>query len=704
MKNRNWRLFAAPILSAALLITPVVDGNARTAYAEGSYSGAAAATDEVSFPDAYLEKAIRAELGKSSGPITKEDMLNLRQISRDNIDPAIIEGIRDLTGLEYATNLQTLNIWANGPRDTGIQDLSPLRNLTNLTYVVLMNNQIRDLSPLQNLVNITDLNLFGNQIQDITPLQNMTQIQDLNLNNNQIRDLSPLRNLHVANTALHLAVNDIEDLSPVLDLVEGQKWNGGTIDLAFNFIDESSLAVQNAIQTIQAHQVKLFMQPQNGRVSGTVRDASGHPVANVKVSISGTTTRETYGQTLTLNITGNSYSDANGNFMVTQSSADGSIYPLHDVPEGTYTMTVEASGFTTSSKTLQVAGGKENPVNVSLTATGSDGSVQTGTLPPSLSKYFDNDVKGHWAEPVLTNTLYADILAGYREPDGQVTLRPDQSITRAEFVTLLVRALQLQSSATGKTFDDIPADSWFSDYVRIASSLGVVQGINGREFAPNRPIQRDEIVTLLVRAFSASISFNGQEQFADVPVYWAASYIQQAAAAGIVNGYPDGNFKPFASASRAESVQMLFNALKRETGHLPDDTALTETVLNNEKENLEASNNQDINWIYEINDRYGTGFYKAMYDWNADLLKSALDKGYTQEVALKGNLSVSVLAKFDRLAVVDLKDAVYEVTLRKGDQVIRQSTQDTSGTMLLKKMPDGTWKIYAAYMPNMVKS
>lgn len=704
MKNRNWRLFAAPILSAVLLITPVVDGNARTAYAEGSYSGAAAATDEVTFPDAYMEKAIRAELGKSSGPITKEDMLNLRQISRDNIDPAIIEGIRDLTGLEYATNLQTLNIWANGPRDTGIQDLSPLRNLTNLTYVVLMNNQIRDLSPFQNLVNITDLNLFGNQIQDITPLQNMTQIQDLNLNNNQIRDVSPLRNMHVANTALHLAVNDIEDLSPVLDLVEGQKWNGGTIDLAFNFIDESSLAVQNAIQTIRAHQVKLFMQPQNGRVSGTVRDASGHPVANAKVSAAGTSTRETYGQTLTLNITGKSYSDANGNFVITQSSSNGSIYPLHFVPEGTYTMTVEASGFTTSSKTLQVAGGKENPVNVSLTAAGSDGSVQTGTLPPSLSKYFANDVKGHWAEPVLTNALYADILAGYREPDGQVTLRPDQSITRAEFVTLLVRALQLQSSVAGKTFDDVPTDSWFSDYVRIASSLGVVQGINEREFAPNRPIQRDEIVTLLVRAFSASISFNGQKQFADVPVYWAAPYIQQAAAAGIVNGYPDGNFKPFASASRAESVQMLFNALKRETGHLPDDTALTETVLNNEKENLEASNNQDINRIYEINDRYGTSFYKAMYDWNTDLLKSALDKGYTQEVALKGNLSASVLAKFDRLAVVDLKDAVYEVTLRKGDQVIRQSTQDTSGTMLLKKMPDGTWKIYAAYMPNMVKS
>lgn len=322
---------------------------------------------------------------------------------------------------------------------------------------------------------------------------------------------------------------------------------------------------------------------------------------------------------------------------------------------------------------------------------------------PSFSKYVASDVKDHWAEQVLVNALHGDILTGYREQDGKVTLRPDQPITRAEFVALLTRALNLQSNAVGKTFDDVPAGSWFSDYVRIASSLEVIQGVNEREFAPNRPIQRDEIVTLLVRAFAASISFNGQKQFADVPQYWATSYIQQAAAAGIVNGYPDGNFKPLSPATRAESVQMLFNALKKETGHLPDDSALTEPVLNNEKENLKATNNQDINWIYEINDQYGTGFYKALYDWNTDMLKASFASGYTEEVVLKGNLSASVLAKYDRFAVVELKDAIYDITLRKGDQVVNRQTQDSSGILFLKKMQDGTWKIYDAYMPNLLK-
>ena len=141
----------------------------------------------VEIPDPNLELAIREKLGLSSeSPITQQEMLKLFRLSAQDAQ------IENLTGLEYATNLEILILEANR-----ITDLRPLSNLTALETLRLGHNYIVDISPLANLIQLTNLNLVDNQIKDVGALANLTQLTDLALANNAITDFRPLFGLNL---------------------------------------------------------------------------------------------------------------------------------------------------------------------------------------------------------------------------------------------------------------------------------------------------------------------------------------------------------------------------------------------------------------------------------------------------------------------------------------------------------------------------
>ena len=123
------------------------------------------------------------------------------------------DGIQDLTGLEFATNLTTLYLG-----DNDISDVSPLAGLINLTYLDLGDNDISDVSPLAGLINLTNLNLDNNSISDVSPLAGLINLEYLYLNNNSISDVSPLAGL-INLTYLNLSWNDISDFSPLAGLI-----------------------------------------------------------------------------------------------------------------------------------------------------------------------------------------------------------------------------------------------------------------------------------------------------------------------------------------------------------------------------------------------------------------------------------------------------------------------------------------------------
>ena len=185
----------------------------------------------VTIPDTNLRAAIAAALGKASGAtITKGEMTTLREFN-----PLVFlpdnTGISDLTGLEFATNLDAL--WISGDNNT-ITDLTPLRSLTKLKVLWLDRTWVADLSPLARLTKLERLNLARNRITDISPLRGLTKLEWLYLDGNRIEDLSPLRGL-IRLDYLLLDYNRIEDVSSLRGLTNLEE-----LDLAYNRITDIS--------------------------------------------------------------------------------------------------------------------------------------------------------------------------------------------------------------------------------------------------------------------------------------------------------------------------------------------------------------------------------------------------------------------------------------------------------------------------------
>lgn len=121
----------------------------------------------VIFPDKALESAIRAEVGKPFGLLTEDDLLQVRELDARQLN------IRDLSGIEYCTNLAWLDLDTNG-----IADIRSLEQLgrpespfdSPLVYLNLDSNEVTDISPLAGLLNLQGVSLFDNQVADIGPL------------------------------------------------------------------------------------------------------------------------------------------------------------------------------------------------------------------------------------------------------------------------------------------------------------------------------------------------------------------------------------------------------------------------------------------------------------------------------------------------------------------------------------------------------
>ncbi len=176
----------------------------------------------VNIPDENLEAAIRDAIDKPEEDILPEDMESLFVLYIPG------EGVENLTGLEYAVNLEELIL-----RDNQVSDLSPLEGLTNLRWLSLSNNQISDISLLGGLTNVELLWLTGNDVGDISALANMTDMERIWLSRNQVSDISPLEDL-TGLVELFLADNQVSDVSALSEMTN-LRW----LTLQYNYLDIS---------------------------------------------------------------------------------------------------------------------------------------------------------------------------------------------------------------------------------------------------------------------------------------------------------------------------------------------------------------------------------------------------------------------------------------------------------------------------------
>ncbi|KUK40458.1 MAG: putative membrane protein, partial [Clostridia bacterium 62_21] len=167
-----------------------------------------------------------------------------------------------------------------------------------------------------------------------------------------------------------------------------------------------------------------------------------------------------------------------------------------------------------------------------------------------------------WAREAVEVLAGAGIVEGV---DGR-RFDPGRDITRAELTGLLVRALDLPVGANGPAFKDVPRDAWYAGTTAAAVRAGLVSGYGDGTFRPVQPVTREELAVVLARALSLTSAAPGELTFADAGDIsgWARECVACTAGAGLIKGYPDGTFRPAATATRAEVAVLIYRAL---TGH-----------------------------------------------------------------------------------------------------------------------------------------
>jgi len=172
----------------------------------------------------------------------------------------------------------------------------------------------------------------------------------------------------------------------------------------------------------------------------------------------------------------------------------------------------------------------------------------------ALNDLIFSDITGHWAESQIISVYERGWMLGYSG-----LFRPDEDLTRAEAATVLVKMLQLDSSAPGEDFSDTK-NHWARNAIAVARANGLVAGIGNNQYGPDLSLSREELAVMLDNAaiLSNAIDYS-YNPFSDLTLAdhpWSYYSIIKLYANGVISGYPDGTFRPLKSITRAEFAAM----------------------------------------------------------------------------------------------------------------------------------------------------
>ncbi|MDY3871225.1 MAG: S-layer homology domain-containing protein [Clostridiaceae bacterium] len=248
---------------------------------------------------------------------------------------------------------------------------------------------------------------------------------------------------------------------------------------------------------------------------------------------------------------------------------------------GTGKLTVKAGDM----KIGTLAVGKEAKIELEYTTTSDDRNglkntaMATANGVEGKSSSVDVTVKSEPITPVgpskpqLNYEDHYAYVVGY--PDGLV--HPERNITRAEVATIFFRMLLDESReyfwAQENDFSDVAETDWFNNAVSTLANAQLINGYPDGSYRPNANITRAEFATIAIRFFLDEDVEIEENNLSDVKGHWAEANINLAYALELINGYPDGTFRPDQKITRAEAMAIVNRVLKRapEKDHLLKD-------------------------------------------------------------------------------------------------------------------------------------
>lgn len=171
---------------------------------------------------------------------------------------------------------------------------------------------------------------------------------------------------------------------------------------------------------------------------------------------------------------------------------------------------------------------------------------------------------------------------GYFNGVADKTFAPADNMTRAMFVTVLFRFDGAKGDRSQSAFTDVAPGEWYTDAINWAAANRIVDGVGNGKFAPNDPITRAQMCTMIERYLAlykkawkvtlpetGSVSVMVDENA--IPAY-ALAAVKQCQRHGLVNGFEDGTFRPNELSTRAQVAAVIYRMSYLVQSAKPDNT------------------------------------------------------------------------------------------------------------------------------------
>lgn len=168
-----------------------------------------------------------------------------------------------------------------------------------------------------------------------------------------------------------------------------------------------------------------------------------------------------------------------------------------------------------------------------------------------------------WAKDSIRILYEKGVVSG----DENGNFNPNKNVSRAEYVKMLVSAINIKESDVSLNFDDVPQDAWYHDFVVKAAQNGLVSGIDENNFGPSLPITRQDAAAIIYRAIGISGVELAELRTADISdeteiAGYAKDAVKALYSANILNGVGDGRFAPLDNMTRAQAAVIICNFLE----------------------------------------------------------------------------------------------------------------------------------------------
>lgn len=179
-----------------------------------------------------------------------------------------------------------------------------------------------------------------------------------------------------------------------------------------------------------------------------------------------------------------------------------------------------------------------------------------------VKKTFDDTASLDWAAKQIEVLASKGIINGISETQFD----PDRQVTRADFLLLLARVLELQGTS-GSRFTDVQAEDYYDGALRIARGLGIVQGSGDNTFNPQASITREDMIVMTHRALKAVKRTSGETTAAQEPALfadmaevsdYALNSVVELSKMGLIHGDGQG-IHPKNLTTRAEAAVLIYN-------------------------------------------------------------------------------------------------------------------------------------------------